>query len=190
MDTFLKLLPPILGLIIAITPYLWRRFFARPELTIELKNIHSSSSQIGVSGKNIPTPDGYIDGNNAIFVYHQRVEFIVTVRNSSPHTAYYPQFLLNPEASIYEIEPLNNFKPILSAEAVELKGKYTLFHESKGVDRQSNERKAAKLEGLQILLEYKNALKTKVYTLFDKSAKNQNIILSKKPKKFKGQMKI
>jgi hypothetical protein len=185
MDTFLKLLPPILGLAIAITPYLWRRFFARPELTIELKDVHYSSSPLGVSGKNIPTADGHIDGNNAIYVYHQRIDFTVIVRNSSPHTAYYPEFILNPEASIYQIDPLNNFKPILSGEAVELKGKYNLFHESKGVDRQSNEKEAEKLEGLNMLLEYKNALKTKVYTLFEKSAKNQNIFLSKKPKKFK-----
>lgn len=169
---------------------MWRRFFARPELTLELKNIHYNSSQIGVSNKNIPTSEGYIDGNNAIYIYHQRVEFTVIIRNSSPNTAYYPKFLIIPEASRYEISLLNNFKPLLSTEAVELKGKYNLYHESKGVDRQSNEKEAEKLEGLQILLEYRNALKTKVYTLFDISAKNQNVFLSKTPKKFKDQKKI
>src|SRR5690348_13358060 len=126
MDTFLKLAPSILGLIIAITPYLWRRFFARPELTIELKNTHSSSFQIGVSAKNIPTPEGYIDGNNAINVYHQQVKFTIIIRNSSPHTAYYPKLFINPETSFYVLEQLNNFKPLLSGEAVELNGKYNL----------------------------------------------------------------
>ena len=184
MDTLIKLVPSILGIIIAITPYLWRRFFARPELTIEVKNIHSNSSQVGVSGRNVPTSEGYIDGNNAIFVYHQQVKFMVIVRNSSPNTAYYPQLFINPEAPLYDLEQLNKLKPLLSGEAVELKGKYNLYHESKGVDRQLKEREAEKLEGLEILLEYKNALKTKVYTLFDKSTENQNVLLYRKPKKF------
>jgi hypothetical protein len=186
MDTFIKLVPSILGLIIAVTPYLWRRFFARPELTIEVKNVHSISSQIGVSGKNVPTSEGYIDGNNAIYVYQQQIKFTIIVRNSSPHTAYYPKLFISPEASFYDLEQLNNFKPLLSAEAVELRGKYNLYHESKGADRQLNERESEKLKGLEILLEYKNALKTKVYTLFDKAAENQNILLYRKPKKFNG----
>jgi hypothetical protein len=187
MDTFLKLLPSILGLLIAVTPYVWRRFFARPELTIEIKNIHSGSMQVGISGKNVPTSEGYIKADNAIFVYEQWIKFTVIVRNSSPYAAFYPKLIVNPESSMFDIEPLNNFKPLESAETIELKGKHNRYHESKGVDRQTNEKEAEKLENLQILLEYKNAFKTKVYTLFDISAANKNSFLSRRPKKFKGQ---
>jgi hypothetical protein len=185
MEIFLKFLPSIVGVIIASTPYVYRRFFARPELTIELKNIRSSSSQVGVSAKNEPTPEGYFDGNNAIYVYNQQVKFVTVVRNSSPHTAYYPKLYLSSDNTSFGLEKLDSYKPLLSGEFVELKGTLTMYHESRGIDRLSKEKEVENLNDLVILLEYRNALRTKVYTLYTKSFDDKNAFLFRKPRRFK-----
>ena len=174
----------VIGIIIAITPYLWRRFFARPELTIEIKDIHGSSWQEGISNKNVVIPEGYIDGNNAIYFFRVKIQFKLVVRNSSPHTAYYPTLIIEPTMNL-RIDKFNSLKPLLSTEEVELKGEYVKLEECKGAERTPMHEFPQELKDVRMLLEYKNALKTKTYTLYTHSAETKNFFLYRKPKSFK-----
>src|ERR1700751_4190715 len=156
------------GIIIALIPYLWRKFFARPELTIEIKNIHGSSWREGLSNKN-DTSKGYIDGNNAIYIFRVNIKCTIIIRNSSPYPAYYPKLIVDPTMNL-KVDKLNNLKPISSAEEIELKAEFIKLEECKGNERTQIHEFPQELKDVRFLLEYKNALKTKAYTLYTHSA--------------------
>lgn len=175
----------IVGVVIALIPYLWKKFIAKPELTIEIKDIHGSSWQEGISNKN-DISKGYIDGNNAIYISEVTINCIVIIRNSSPYTAFYPNLIMEPNvASFTKIDNLNNLKPIVSAEEILLKAVYVKFEECKGGDRSSLSKFPNEIKDMRLLLEYKNSFGTAAHTLYKHSSEKKNIFLFRKPKEFK-----
>ncbi|HLF47124.1 MAG TPA: hypothetical protein VI548_11905 [Chitinophagaceae bacterium] len=186
MDT-IGIISIIVALLIAITPFLWRRYFSRPELTIEIIKGGGVSSNVGVSNKNDITK-GYIEGNNAIFVFRIIWQFKVVIRNNSEHVAYYPKIILdttNPKFT--NIEKLNELIPISTKETIELKAEYAKYEECQGRDRTDVANFPDELKNIRILLEYKNSSKIKNYTLYTQSDAAKNIFLARRPKFFKGQ---
>jgi hypothetical protein len=177
----------VVAVVIATAPYLWKRYFSRPELTVEIIKAGGVSSNVGVSSKN-DTSKGYIEGNTAIYVFRVVWKFKVVIRNNSEIVAYYPKIILdttNPKFT--EIESLNELIPITNREPIELKAEYTKFEECQGTDRSNVSDFPEELKNIKILLEYKNAAKIVSYTLYSYSDKTKNIFLKWRPKLFKGQ---
>ena len=177
----------VVGIIIAITPFLWRRYFARPELTIEIIKGGGISSNVGVSSKN-DTSKGYIDGNTALYVFKVNWEFKVIIRNNSETVAYYPKLTLdttNPKFT--KIEKLNELIPISTKDTIELKAEYTKYEECQGKDRSNVATFPEELKNMKILLDYKNSSKIKSYTLYSHSDEVKNIFPFKRPKAYKQQ---
>lgn len=175
------------AIIIAVAPFLWKRYFSRPELTIEVIKGSGVSSNVGVSNKN-DISKGYIEGNTAIYVFRINWNFKIVIRNNSEIIAYYPKIFLdttNPKFT--KIENLNELIPISNKETVELKAEYTKFEECEGKDRSDVSNFPEELKNIKILLEYKNASKIKSYTLYSYSDNVKNLFLLRRPKVFRGQ---
>jgi uncharacterized membrane protein YqiK len=66
MEIIIGVIGIIVGIIVAVVPFLWKRYIARPELTIEIIKDGGSSSARGLSHKNKVDEEGYIDGRTAI----------------------------------------------------------------------------------------------------------------------------
>jgi hypothetical protein len=176
-----------IAIIIAVTPFLWKRYFSRPELTVEVIKGGGVSSNVGVSNKN-DISKGYIDGNTAIYVFRVVWQFKVVIRNNSEIIAYYPKLILDTTSPKFtKIEPLNELIPISTKDTIELKEEYTKYEECEGKDRSDVANFPEELKNIKILLEYKNASKIKSYTLYSHSDKTRNIFPLRRPKVFKGQ---
>jgi len=180
----------IFGLIIvvaiALIPYIRKVYFIGPELTIELLSNGGSSGNRGLSNKNDNTK-GYIDGNNAIYVFEVKWNAILKITNNSNVTAYYPELtFLNQQLSFSTLDKLDNNKPIKENEQIILKGTYSMFEECEGKYRTKISGLPDNFKDLKILLEYKNPSKKRFYTIFSNTEQIiKNRYSRKKPKEFK-----
>lgn len=176
----------IIGVIIAIVPYFWNRYFSRPELTIEIINDGGISSPRGLSHKNKVNEAGCIDGRTAIWVLEQTWKFIIKVTNNSEITAFYPELTFNPNGPKFNlIDKLNSLQPIKPTETIELKAQYRKYEEKTGEDAAELERKLPEeFEDLSLLLSYQNSHKSTFCTLFDFNEK-KNKFLKRQPNEYK-----
>lgn len=186
MEIVIAIVGIIIGLVIAIVPFLRQRYVARPEVTIEIINAGGSSSPRGLSHKNIVNEEGYIDGDTAISVFELTWNFQIRVTNNSELTAFYPELIFNPNGPKFILkDKLNTLQPIKPTETILLKGEYRKYEEKTGQERTDVGRKIPEEFGdLGILLTYQNSHKSRFYTLFDFNEKT-NIFLSKRPNEYK-----
>ena len=178
----------LIGIIIAIIPYLRRKYFLRPDLTIEIVSDGGSSSSIGLSSKNVVTNEGYIYGNNAIRVFELNWRFKVRIINNSDLIAFYPELEFNPNGPKFMlIDKLNKLEPIEPAETIELKVEYRKYEEKIGKDRTNVDREIPpEFNDLGILLSYQSPKKSSFYTLYDYNREeNKNSFIKKRPKEYK-----
>lgn len=170
----------------AIVPYFWRRFIARPELTIEIIKEFVLSSPSGLSHRNVVNEEGYIDGQTAIGLYELTWRFQIQVTNNSELTAFYPELKFNPNGPKFNlIDKLNTLRPIKPSETIMLKAEYKKYEEKTGEERTDIRIQIPEeFRDLGLLLTYQNSHKSKFYTLFDFNEKT-NKFISKRPKEYK-----
>lgn len=178
----------VVGILIAVIPYFRRKYFLRPELTIEIIKDGGSSSPRGLSAKNKVNEEGYIDGHTAIRVFELTWRFKIRITNNSDFTAFYPHLEFNPNGPKFKIiDKLNSLQPIKPTEPIELKAEYNKYEEKSGQDRTNVGRHMPpEFEDLGILLEYQNSKKSKFYTLYDYNTDgNKNRFLKRRPKEYR-----
>jgi len=183
MDTLLALLG---GFVIAIVPYIWKRYITRPEMTIEIIKNGGTSYIKGLSDKNIFTEEGYIDGDSAIRVFEITWRFQIKITNNSDLTAFYPKLTFNPNGPKFSlIDKLNTNQPIKPTETIVLKAEYRKFEEKTGKERTALGRQIPEeLKKLGLLLEYQSPQKSKFYTIFDFN-ENTNKFVRRIPYEYK-----
>lgn len=176
----------IIALIIAVTPVLWRKYYLRPELTIEIIKNGGSSVSKGLSQRNKPNEEGYIDAWTAIQVFELTWRFKIKIINNSELTAFYPEITVKPNGpSIRLIDKINRLQPLKSTESVELNVEYRKYEETTGAQRTKLGRDLpTEFHDLELLLSYQNSHKSEFYTLFY-YAELKNKFLKRKPKEYK-----
>lgn len=186
MDIAIGILGLVLALLLALIPFLWKRYIARPEVTVEIIKNGGSSSQVGLSHKNVVNEEGYIDGRTAIRVFELTWRFQIRITNNSDLTAFYPELTFNPSGPKFNlIDKLNTLQPLKPTETVFLKAEYRKYEEKTGEERTDVGRQMPEeFSGLGLLLTYQNPHKSKFYTLFDFNEKT-NKFLSKRPNEYK-----
>jgi len=186
MEIVIGIVGLILGLVIAVVPFLWKKYIARPEVTIEIIKNGGSSSPRGLSHKNKVNEEGYIDGNNAIRIFELTWNFKIRITNNSELRAFYPELNFNPNGPKFSlIDKLNKLQPIKSTETIELNVEYRKYEEKTGQERTDVGREMpAEFTDLGLLLAYQNSHKTDFYTLYNFSDK-KSVFLSKKPLEYK-----
>jgi hypothetical protein len=175
METLLGFLG---GLLIAIVPFLWKRYISRPEVTIEIIKDGGTSSPRGLSHKNIVTKEGYIDGDTAIRVFELTWQFKIKITNNSELTAFYPELTFNPNGPKFIlIDKLNSLQAINPTETIVLKAEYRKFEEKIGQERTDVGRQMPEeFKELGLLLAYQSPQKSKFYTLFDFNEKTNKFV--------------
>lgn len=186
MEILIGIIGIIIGLVIAIVPFLWKKYVVRPELTIEIVKDGGMSSPRGLSHKNKVNEDGYIDGRTAIRVFELNWKFQIKVTNNSELTAFYPELAFNPNGPKFNLtDKLNSLQPIKPTETLVLRADYRKYEEKTGEERTDVGRQMPEEFGeLGILLTYQNSHKSKFYTLFDFNDKT-NKFLNKRPNEYK-----
>lgn len=186
MEILIGIIGIILAFIIAVVPFLWKKYISRPEITIEIIKNGSSSSRRGFSQKNKVNEEGYIDGNNAILIFELTWKFKIRLTNNSELTAFYPELNFNPNGPKFNlIDNLNKLQPIRTTESIELSVEYRKYEEKTGQERTNVEREIPpEFTDLGLLLTYQNSHKTYFYTLYNFSNKI-NIFLKKCPSEYK-----
>lgn len=186
MEIVIGIIGIIIGLVIAVVPFLWKRYISRPEVTIEIIKNGGSSSPRGLSHKNKVNEEGYVDGNTAIRVFELTWRFIIRITNNSELTAFYPELTFNPNGPKFMlIDKLNKLQPIKTTETIELIAEYRKYEEKKGEERTDVGREMpTEFSDLGLLLSYKNSHKTDFYTLYDFSG-HKNKFLKKRPREYK-----
>ncbi len=189
MEIVIGILGILVGIVIAVVPFLWRRYIARPELTIDIIKEGGSSSPIGLSSKNKLEEDGSIDARTAIRIFELRWKFKIRVTNNSELTAFYPELTFNPNGPKFVlIEKLNSLQPIKSTETIELSVEYRKYEEKTGEERTDVGRQLPKeFSDLGLLLSYQNSNKIKFYTLYDFNESN-NTFLKKRPREYRNNL--
>ncbi|MCC9061443.1 hypothetical protein [Flavobacterium piscisymbiosum] len=186
MEIIIGIVGIIIGLLIAVVPFLWKRYVARPEVTIEIINNGGWSSPRGFSQKNEVNEKGYIDGNNAIRIFELNWKFKIRITNNSEVTAFYPELNFNPNGPKFTlIDKLNKLQPIKTTESIELNVEYRKYEERRGQERTDVGREMPKeFSDLGLLLTYQNSHKTNFYTLHNFSDNKSNF-LKKRPREYK-----
>jgi hypothetical protein len=186
LSIILGVLGLIVTVLIAMIPYFRKVYFVGPELTIELIPDGGISMNKGLSGKN-DTSKGYVDGNNAIYVFEVTWKVNLKITNNSNITAYYPKLnYLNQQLSFTRLDKLDSNKPIQGNEQILLKGKYVMYEEVNGKERTQTNGLPDNFNDLKILLEYKNPNKKNFYTILSNSNDTEkNVYTRKKPREFK-----
>ncbi len=188
MEIAIGIVGILIGLIIAVIPYYRKKYFVRPEITIEITPNCGFSAPRGLSSKNKVNEDGYIDGNSAIRIFELTWRFKVKITNNSDLTAFYPELEFNPNGPKFtQLDKINRFEPIKPAESIELKAEYKKYEEVEGKDRtQVGKELPTEFSELGLLLGYENSKKKRFYTLFNyNSTERKNIFLRTKPKDYK-----
>lgn len=182
MDITIGIVGIILAIIIAIVPFLWKKYIERPEVTIEIINNRGSSSPKGFSSQNTVNDEGYIDGNSAIMIFELTWNFNIRITNNSDLTAFYPILNFNPNGPKFTlIDKLNALQPIKSADTIELKFEYRKYEEKSGKERTLvGIEMPEEFTDLGLLLAYQNSHKRNFYTLYDFN-ENRSVFLRKKP---------
>lgn len=189
METLLTILG---GLLIAIVPFLWKRYISRPEVTIEIIKDGGSSSPMGLSRhKNVVNAEGYIDERTAINVFELNWRFQIRIVNNSELTAFYPELTFNPNGpKLNLINNLNKLQPIKPTEAIILKAEYRKLEEKTGQERTDIGRQIPEeFSDLGLLLAYQNSHKRFFFTLFDFKEKT-NKFLIKRPNEYKNNTEL
>jgi len=169
-----------------IVPWIYRKYFRRPELTVEIVSNSSSSSEVGISPNNdlskLP-----LDARNTLYRYLFTWRYKLIIRNNSETTAFYPR-ILHPINGIWfsKVEELNILEPIRHTDqATIINCEYYKHFESIPAKRPRIKKFPNEFESLRILLEYKNSAKTKFYTIFSFNQYiNNNEFVRRKPKGF------
>lgn len=188
MEILIGIAGIVVGILVAIIPYLRRKYFLRPELTIEIIKDGGMSSPRGLSSKNKVNEEGYIDGNTAIRVFELTWTFKIRITNNSNLTAFYPELEFNPNGPKFTlVDKLNSLNPIKPAETVELKVEYRKFEERTGQERTNvGKEMPEEFNDLGLLLCYQSPKKSKFYTLFNfYDDGNKNSFIKKQPKEYK-----
>jgi hypothetical protein len=179
----------ILGLIItvllALIPHFRKVYFTGPELTIQLMPDGGISMNRGLSVKN-DTSQGFIDGQNAIYIFEVTWKVNIKIINNSEVTAYYPKIsFLDQQLGFSKLDNLDENSPIKGNEQVILKGIYIKYEEVNGKQRTDPSGLPPNFKDLKILLEYKNTYKKKFYTVYSNSVEGEkNNYKRKKPREF------
>jgi hypothetical protein len=186
MEIMIGIIGIVAGLIIAIVPFLWKRYVARPKLTIEIIKDGGSSSPRGLSHRNVVNEEGYIDGRTAISVFELTWRFQIRLTNNSELTAFYPELTFNPNGPKFNlIDKLNTLQPIKQTETILLKAEYKKYEEKTGEERTHVGRQMPEeFSDLGLLLTYHNSHKSKFFTLFNFNEKT-NKFLSRRPNEYK-----
>lgn len=186
MEIVIGIIGIIIGLVIAIVPFLWKRYISGPEVTIEIVKDGSLSSPRGLSHKNKVNEEGYIDGNTAIRVFELTWNFQIKVTNNSELTAFYPELTFNPNGPKFNlIDNLNSLQPLKPAETIVLKADYKKYEEKTGQERTDVGRQMPEeFKELGLFLTYQNSHKSKFYTLFDFNEKSNKFVM-RKPNEYK-----
>jgi hypothetical protein len=185
MEIVIGIIGIILAIIIALIPFLWKKYISRPEVTIEIMKIGGSSSLRGLSHKNKVNEEGYIDRNNAINIFELTWQFNIRITNNSELTAFYPELNFNPNGPKFILlDKLNKLQPIKTTESIEISVEYRKYEEKTGEERTipGNEM-PIEFTDLGLLLTYQNSYKTVFYTLYNFS-NNQNEFLKKRPSEY------
>lgn len=176
-------------IIIAIIPYFRRKYYLRPELTIETIISGDGSRPLGLSIKNKVNEKGILDGDSAIYIFELTWRFKIRITNNSDLTAFYPELEFNPNGPRFQkLDNLNSLQPIKPADSIELNAEYKKIEEATGEERTVVNRNSLpdEFSYLGILLEYQNSKKSKFYTLYDYDSGNgKNSFLRRKPKEYK-----
>jgi len=187
MEITIGILGIIVGVIFGISPYIIRKYFLRPELTIEILSDCAMELERGLSNNNDFYKDPIVK-DTVIRIFEITWKFNIVIRNNSDIAAYYPQIEFNPKGPKFtQIDKLNKLQPIKSTESLTLKAEYRKFEESTYQNRTHNGQKPPTEFGdLEILLGYENPKKKRFYTLFNYSmADNKNNFLRCKPNDYK-----
>jgi hypothetical protein len=186
MEIMIGILGIIVGLIIAIVPFLWKRYISRPEVTIEILKDGGLSFPKGLSHNNTVNEEGYIDANNAIRIFELTWRFKIKITNNSDLTAFYPELMFNPSGPKFtQIDKLNRLQPIKPTETIELNVEYRKYEEKKGYERTNVGREMpTEFSDLGLLLIYKSSHKIAFYTLYNFSG-IKNTFLKRRPKEYK-----
>lgn len=187
MEILIGIAGIVVGILIAVIPYFRRKYFLRPELTIEIIKDGGSSAPRGISEKNKIGEEGYIDGQTAIRVFELKWYCKIRITNNSDLTAFYPELEYNPNGPKFKmINDLNKLQPIKPNEPIELKAEYSKYEEKTGQERTNVGRDMPpEFADLEILISYQNSQKSKFYTLYDNSTDgNKNRFLKKRPKDY------
>lgn len=188
MEIMIGIIGIIVGLVIAVVPYIWKMYVSRPEVTIEIIKNSGSSSPRGLSPRNKVNEEGYIDANNAIRFFELTWSFKIRITNNSDMTAFYPELKFNPNGPKFSLrDKLNSLQPIKPTETVELNAEYRKFEEVLGQDRTDVGRENPKeFSDLGILLSYQNSNKSKFYTLYDfNTNEKKNLFIRRMPKEYR-----
>lgn len=188
MEILIGIIGIIVGLVIAVVPYFWKMYIARPEVTIEIIKNGGISSPRGFSHRNKVNEEGYIDGNNAIRIFELIWHFKIRITNNSDLTAFYPELKFNPNGpKFFLLDKLNYLQPIKPTETVELNAEYRKYEEVMGKDRTDLGRENPKeFNDLGILLSYQNSNKSKFNTLYDFNAdEKKNLFIRRMPKEYR-----
>jgi hypothetical protein len=168
----------ILTLSLAIIIWARRRYYTRPELTIELVIDRTSSGQVAYGNNQIAdeiigsgeTAIYVFDAEKALRVFQLEWHMNIIIRNNSEFTAYYPKIhFKSNQAKFNCIESLNNQIPIASKGQVILKADYVELEETTGRNRTKIHGFPAALSNMEIYLEYKNAWKRTYVSIFNNS---------------------
>jgi len=164
-------------------PYLWNKYIARPENTIELKFTGGSKRTRAISLRNKKGASMYAD--EIIRVYDLKWDFELIIRNNSDVDSFYTSIDVLPEVD-GEINILNEneLNTIEGKSELVLKCNYQKQIESTQPNSPNMRSLPDEFNSLKILLSYKNRYQTKFYTLFDNNTVNPVNFLRKVPKDF------
>ncbi|HVW14464.1 MAG TPA: hypothetical protein VHB54_11590 [Mucilaginibacter sp.] len=166
---------------LAILVWIRRKYYTRPELTMELKPNGGHSVPLGMSN-NQGEPDEiqgtherpiYVyDAEKALRIFEKKWDIKLFIRNNSDHTAYYPKIHFSHERKGFtSIDTLNTQVPIGSRQEIVLKAEYKELEETTGRNRTEVRGLPPALDDLKICLEYKNRSKRTYYSFYDNKTK-------------------
>ena len=164
-------------------PFLWKKYTARPENTIEILFTGGSKRTRGLSPRN--KSDASMYANEIIHFYDLKWDFDLTIRNNSDVDSFYTTIEIRPELDgKINILNKNELNTIESKSELVLKCNYQKQIESTPPNSPNMHSLPDEFDSLKILLSYKNRYRTKFYTLFDNSTANPVIFLRKAPMGF------
>ena len=158
-----------LGLIYFVVPRVYKYYFKRPKLVVEIapnKGITKSQIFIGHSSKNpvgvpVNTPEG-------ITIYKFEWKFNLTIRNNSEVNAFNIKMCQRENSNYLTFKKtINPNKALKSHEEETVPFTFSKIVETKHKDRESHfPKKPTEFKDLMLLLEYKNEYGLKFYSRY------------------------
>ena len=179
MEIAIGVVGVLLTILIALVPYLKKKYGERPKLEIEIIYDSVASRPVGLSSKN-DNSKGYIDANDAIRIFELTCKMKLIIRNNSDIAAYYTKMHYEKQSIVFDKLPT---KPILNSGDISLQGEYKTSEECRGQERTTSKEISDKLSNLKIVLEYQNNHGTNFYTIYNHGQDEiKNTHLTKRPK--------